>query len=87
MLLEHFDLPDRNWNKEELINLLMPEIEVLLNRNFEKFLLICYRIDLNEEKLKGILSNSKPDELIKDLAVAIVDRQILKAEIKKKYSS
>jgi len=85
MLPKIFELPDGKHTREEMIQLLMPEIRTLVNRDFEKFLLFCYRIDLSEEKLKRILNTSSPESLIKDLTAAIVDRQLLKAEIRKKY--
>jgi len=82
-----FELPKGIHTREELIMMLMPDVELFVNKDFEKFLLFCYRIDLSEEKLKGILNTSPPESMIRDLTTAIVDRQLLKAEIKKKYSS
>lgn len=87
MIPSIFELPEGKHTREELILLFMPDIEAFLNKDFEKFLLFCYRIDLAEEKLKGILHTSAPESMIRDLTAAIVDRQLLKAEIKKKYSS
>jgi len=82
-----FDIPENVSDREKLIILFMPQVEVLVNRDFEKFLLLCYRIDLSEDKLKKILRDSPSENLIRELATAIVDRQLLKAEIKKKYGS
>jgi len=81
-----FDIPENNFDRNQLIEVLMPQVEILVNKDFEKFLLLCYRIDLSEEKLKKILHESTPENMIRELTVAIVDRQLLKAEIKRKYS-
>lgn len=85
MIPSIFDLPAGDITREELIRLFMPEVNLLINKDFQKFLQFCYRIDLSEEKLKKILNNSEPEFLIRDLTAAIVDRQLLKAEMKKKY--
>jgi len=86
MILTIFDIPETEIDREKLIEILMPKVEHTVNRDFEKFLMLCYRIDLSEEKLKKILRDSAPENMIRDLTTAIVDRQLLKAEMKKKYS-
>lgn len=73
-------------SEEDLVSLLTPLIKTMLDRDFEKLLQICYRVDLGEEKLKTILHTSNPETLATDLARALVARQILKAEIRRKYS-
>ncbi|MCL6260103.1 hypothetical protein M3O96_13460 [Aquiflexum sp. TKW24L] len=74
------------FSDEDLVSLLTPLIKTMLDRDFEKLLQICYRVDLGEEKLKTILHTSDPETLASDLARALVARQILKAEIRRKYS-
>jgi len=81
-----FEIPEGDSDREKLIEALIPQIEGMLNKDFEKFLLLCYRIDLSEEKLKKILNDSSPENLVRELTVAIVDRQLLKIEIKQKYN-
>jgi hypothetical protein len=58
----------------------------MLNRDFERLLQICYRVDLGENKLKQILHESEPELMAFDLAKALVERQMLKIEIKRRYS-
>jgi hypothetical protein len=87
MIPSVFELPAGDYTREELIRILMPDIALFVNKDFEKFLLFCYRIDLSEEKLKNILNTSPPETMMNDLTAAIVDRQLLKAEIKRKYRS
>jgi hypothetical protein len=74
------------YSEEDLVSLLTPLVKTMLDRDFEKLLQICYRVDLGEEKLKTILHKSDPETLASDLSGALVARQILKAEIRRKYS-
>ena len=59
----------------------------MLDREFERLLQICYRIDLGEEKLKRILHESEPDQVALDLAQALWLRQKQKVQIRKRYSA
>lgn len=85
LLQKEFELPSGSYDKEGLIDLLIPEVGRLLNKNFERFLQMCYRIDLGEEKLKDILRNSAPEQMNRILAEAILDRQLLKIEMRRKF--
>ena len=87
-LKQDFELPmiqDR-LTEEKLIKVLTPVVSNMLDRDFEKLLNICYRIDLGEKKLKSILHESQPENMAQDLATALVKRQIQKIEIRQKYS-
>ena len=84
-----WDLPkttDFISSETEVVNLLSKAISHLLDRDFERLLQICYRIDLGEEKLQKILHESEPDQISMDLAKALWERQKQKAEIRRKYS-
>ncbi|GAB3648219.1 hypothetical protein GCM10028791_11580 [Echinicola sediminis] len=87
LLQKDFELsiPGELNSKEELIKLLEPIIKQLLDRDLEKLLHVCYRIDLGEHKLKNILHTSAPERMAYDLSAALVDRQIQKIEIRRKY--
>lgn len=84
---KEFELPEirENLNEEQLIKLLSPIIKRMLDRDFERLLGLCYRIDLGEQKLKKILYESDPDSMAEELASALVARQIQKLEIRQKY--
>lgn len=88
LLAKDFDLkmPAKLSTKDDLIALMAPLIQQMLNRDFERLLHVCYRIDLGENKLKHILHESDPELMAFDLAKALVERQMLKVEIKRKYS-
>jgi len=88
LLQKDFELPSttEDFSEEELIAKLTPLIKTMLDRDFEKLLQICYRVDLGEEKLKTILHKSELEDLASDLARSLVARQIKKIEIRRKYS-
>jgi hypothetical protein len=89
LLRNNFELHEPAYlnNEEQLVNLLLPIIQQLLNRDFEKLLQVCYRVDLDENKLKEILHKSPPGQIAGDLSKAIVNRQLQKVEIRRLYSS
>jgi len=88
ILRKDFDLPElkESFDEGQAILLLSKAVSQLLDRDFERLLQICYRIDLGEEKLKKILHESEPDQVSLDLARALWERQKLKIEIRKRYS-
>ncbi|SFU04214.1 hypothetical protein SAMN04489724_3557 [Algoriphagus locisalis] len=89
LLRKDFDLPDKTeeFNEEKAIATLSKVIAYMLDREFERLLQICYRIDLGEEKLKKILHESEPDQVASDLARALWARQKQKVEIRRRYSA
>jgi hypothetical protein len=74
------------FNEEMAISLLSKAISHLLDRDFERLLQICYRIDLGETPLKKILYEANPDQVASELARALWHRQKQKIEIRRKYS-
>jgi len=87
-LKQDFELPviKDELTEEKLIDFLTPVVSKMLDREFEKLLNICYRIDLGENRLKYILHESEPEHMARELASALVKRQIQKIEIRQKYS-
>lgn len=88
MLEKDFQLPEikSEFDEEKAIEFLAKIIRQMLDREFERLLQICYRIDLGEEKLKKILYESEPDQVAPDLARALWERQKMKVEIRRRYS-
>ncbi|UZD21055.1 hypothetical protein [Algoriphagus halophytocola] len=89
LLRKDFDFPEQvgGYDEEQLITFLSKTIRQMLDRDFERLLQICYRIDLGENKLKKILHESEPDQIASDLAAALWHRQKQKIELRRKYSS
>lgn len=88
LLEKDFQLPEAKtaFDEEKAIDFLSKVIRQMLDRDFERLLQICYRVDLGEEKLKRILHESKPDQVAPDLARALWERQKMKVEIRRRYS-
>jgi len=89
LLQKDFDLPEvqPELTEDQLVILLTPFLQHLLNRDFERLLQICYKIDLGENRFKQILHESEPNGMATDLSQAIINRHKLKIEIRRKYSS
>ena len=60
-------------------------ISYLLDNDMEHLLRILYRIDVDEEKVKGTLSSGKVGELADLLAVLVIDRLQQKIYYRNKY--
>lgn len=88
LIKKDFEIESKNDvdAEEQLLALLTPIIHQMLNRNFERLLQICYRIDLDEQRLKEILHHADPESMSKELAQAIIQRQMKKIEIRRRYS-
>jgi len=85
--LDETRLPDSNNNDEKfraIRQLLIQRIEELLHRDIEKLKWILYRIDISEKKLYETLQNSDADAATV-MADLIIERQIEKAESRKKF--
>ncbi|MEB2780245.1 hypothetical protein U3A58_07550 [Algoriphagus sp. C2-6-M1] len=89
LLRKDFELPEvsSEFDEEKAIATLSKVISFMLDREFERLLQICYRIDLGEDKLKKILHESEPDQVAPDLAKALWERQKVKVELRKRYSA
>ncbi|MCS5491421.1 hypothetical protein [Algoriphagus limi] len=85
---KQFELPELppQFDEEQAVKIIAKAVGELLDRDLEKLLQICYRIDLSEQRLKEILHESAPDLVAEDLARALWERQKQKAEIWKRYS-
>jgi len=88
LITKDFELPEikEEFSEEKAILILAKAISQLMDRNLERLLQVCYRIDLAENKLKQILHESEPDQVAADLARALWERQKQKVEIRRRYS-
>lgn len=89
LISKDFQLPEikEEFSEEKALAVLTKVISQMMDRNFERLLQVCYRIDLAESKLKQILHESEPDQVAADLAKALWDRQKQKVEIRRRYSA
>lgn len=79
-------LPENLWqeNDEAVLNdhafrqKLEDGINNLILHNFEKLVQLLYRIDVYEDKLKGMLADNANEDAAKIIAALIIERQLQK---------
>lgn len=95
-LAENFEinpelLPAKSLSDKEKMqqfrNLLIARIEELAERNMEHLMWLLYRVDVNEKKLKEELQKHPQNEFASVMADAIIEREIQKAETRKKFAN
>lgn len=67
---------------EHLIEWLSVEIGLLIDRDFNAFLNMLYRIDVNERKVKEAFAGTDP---ARHVALLIIEREKQKVETRAKY--
>ena len=70
-----------------LLERLTAQIKFMLDDDFQGLLNAMYRIDIDERKFSLVLEMGKPDDVAKNVAELILDRIILKAKTRIKYSA
>jgi hypothetical protein len=78
--------PQEGFDEGKAVFLLTQAVRQLLDKNLERLLQICYRVDLAENTLKKILAESPPEQLASDLAQALWERQKQKIVLRRRYS-
>ncbi|MES2558809.1 MAG: hypothetical protein V4590_03660 [Bacteroidota bacterium] len=70
---------------EELAEALTNVVMHLLLQDMEKLLNILYRIDVNEPKVKAAFAQNNPKLIAPTIAKLILERELQKAESRRKY--
>lgn len=70
----------------ELQGRLSAYINELINYDFEKLVAYLYRIDVSEEKLKGLLLDNPQDDAGNIIAALIIERQQQKIKSRQQFS-
>ncbi|PKV66431.1 hypothetical protein [Pontibacter ramchanderi] len=73
-------------DQEELIRQVARMVLYLLRHNMNQFLHILYRIDVEEHKVKRAMLAASEEEVADNIARLIVERELLKAQIRFRYS-
>lgn len=88
LLSKDFELsPAEELGYDDILQKLTQIVTYLLNKDFEKLLQICYRVDLGERELNRLLHETNPESMAQEIAAALIKRQVQKVEIRRKYSS
>jgi hypothetical protein len=61
-------------------------INQLIQKNFNALVLVLYRVDVSEAKLKYLLKTNKDNDAASIIADLIIERQLQKIETRKKFS-
>lgn len=70
---------------EELEQLLSERLEVLVERDFQQFVLLLYQVDVSEPKVKAILASEGYPDVYRSVARLIIDRQMEKIKSREIY--
>jgi hypothetical protein len=70
----------------ELEEKLSAAVNELIQNNFEKLVSLLYRIDVSEKKLKNLLQDHANENAGKIIAQLIIERQLEKMALRKKYT-
>ncbi|SIQ49627.1 hypothetical protein [Pontibacter lucknowensis] len=72
--------------ENDLIQEVSRMVLYLLRHNLNQLLHILYRIDVEERKVKQAMLAASEDEVAENIARLIVERELLKAQIRFRYS-
>ena len=88
LVIKDLPLPALNaeFSEEKAVEVLTKAISQLMDRDMERLLQLCYRVDLAENTLKQILHEAPPERVAADLAQALWERQKQKVILRRKYS-
>jgi len=72
---------------DELKEILTAYINPLISNNFHKLISILYRVDINESKLRKLLTDNPAQDAGMIIAELIIERQLQKIKTKKENKS
>jgi hypothetical protein len=70
---------------EELEKILARQLEMLVERDFQQFVLLLYQVDVPEQKVKDILAAENYPDAFASIARLIISRQTEKIKSREKY--
>ena len=71
---------------EEIRRQLISLVNELINKDFSSLLQLLYRIDVDEKKIRLLLSQNADEDAANIIADLIIERQLKKVESKKQFS-
>jgi hypothetical protein len=88
LIHKYFGLPSEDLANEyeAVLEPLKKQIQYLLNEDFQALLNAMYRIDVDENKFKIALEFSRPSQMAENIGRLILDRIVVKAQTRLKYS-
>ena len=97
LVVQHFEVENFNKqifndaNKKKPFDVLIEKLTIVINDfldyDMNKLLNILYKIDVNEQRLKYILSEEQPENIAHEIALLVVEREKQKVLTREKYRS
>lgn len=81
------DLVEKVSNDEELLKLIEELVTELVNHDFERLLLMLYRLDVSEQKVKQAIDAAGPANASRNIAELILAREKEKAVSREQYKT
>ena len=70
---------------DDLEKVLAEKLEILVERDFQQFVLLLYQVDVPEKKVKEILSTQSYPDVYRSVARLIINRQAEKIKSREIY--
>ncbi len=86
LTLPRTEINSSDLDMEALQSYLMQVIKELLDKDFNRLLHAMYRIDIPEKDFLAVLNTTIPDEIPKEIANLVIDREMQKVASRNKYS-
>ncbi|MCX6318177.1 MAG: hypothetical protein NTW29_12860 [Bacteroidetes bacterium] len=74
-------------NLNELQEKLTVHVNHLINTDFDKLVYYLYRIDVNEQKMRSLLSQTAGENAASSIATLIIERQLQKIETRNQHKA
>ncbi|HXB45109.1 MAG TPA: hypothetical protein VNV85_13670 [Puia sp.] len=71
---------------EEIKQKLTEYINHLISHDFQQLITLLYRVDVNENKLRGLLKENQHSDAAEMIAQLILERQLQKIKSRKEFS-
>jgi hypothetical protein len=71
---------------EQLESLLATKLEALINQDFQQFVLLLYKIDVAENKIRQVLADDTSEQVYKKIAALLIERQQQKIISRKTFT-
>ena len=81
----HFELAEK-ISLEEIKEKLSAHINHLINHDFQQLVMLLYRIDVSENKLRNLLKENQNEDAGNTIAELIIERQLQKIKTRKEFS-
>lgn len=90
LITKHFQLPDEelasfHTTEKDLEKALASIINNLLNQDMTRLMNAFYKIDLDENKFKEIITTAAPEQISQRLAREVIKREMQKVKTREKY--